>query len=77
VTYGNVDVHVYGDQAVISGEYTQRTTAAGHKISGKGVFVSVWVREGTRWRVLASVYPGSTQHPRSEREIFGFQARPI
>ena len=63
VTYDHVHVHVYGDQAVISGEYTQRTTAAGHKISAKGVVVSVWVREATGWRVLASVYPPPPRRP--------------
>lgn len=63
VTYDQVHIALYGDHAVISGWYTQRNTSVGQKITGKGVFVSTWVREGTRWRVLASVYPGPPQHP--------------
>lgn len=63
MTYDHVHVHLYGDYAVLSGEYTQRSTAAGQKISGKGVVVSTWVYDGTHWRVLASVYPGPARHP--------------
>jgi hypothetical protein len=63
VAYDHVHVHIYGDYAVLSGEYTQRTTAAGHKITGHGVTVSMWVNDGTRWRVLASVYPGRARRP--------------
>lgn len=63
VTYDHVHVHLYGDYAVLSGEYTQRTTAAGQKITGHGVTVSMWVRDGTRWRVLASVYPDPARRP--------------
>ena len=63
VTYDHVHVHLYGNYAVFSGEYTQRTTAAGQKITGQGVTVSMWVHDGTRWRVLASVYPGPVRRP--------------
>lgn len=63
VTYDRVHVALYGDHAVISGGYTQRTTSGEQRITGQGVFVSTWVREGTRWRVLASVYPGPARHP--------------
>ena len=52
-----------GDYAVVSGEYTQRTTAIGQKLRGKGVFTSAWVREGNARRLLASVYPGPAQRP--------------
>lgn len=63
VSYDHVHVHVYHDQAVISGEYTQRSTAAAQKIRGEGVFVCVWVREGAGWRLLASVYPPPPKRP--------------
>lgn len=63
VTYDQVHIALYNGHAVISGGYTQRETSVGQQVTGKGVFVSTWVREGTHWRVLASVYPGPAQRP--------------
>ena len=63
VTYAHVHVHLLGDYAFVSGEYTQRTTAVGQKLRGTGVFTSAWVREGNAWRLIASVYPGPAQRP--------------
>jgi uncharacterized protein (TIGR02246 family) len=58
VQYHNVDVDVYGDTiAVISGEYSQKATAAGQDNSKPGVFVATWVKRDGQWRAIASIYP--------------------
>ena len=58
VEYRNVDVNVYADTiAVISGEYSQKATAAGQDNSKPGVFVATWVKRDGRWRAVASIYP--------------------
>lgn len=58
VQYHNVDVNVYGDTvAVISGEYSQKATAAGQDTSKPGVFVATWVKRAGRWQAVASIYP--------------------
>lgn len=57
VAYRDVQVRVYGDTAVVSGEYVQRATLRGASANTTGVFVSTWVRRGGRWLAVGSIYP--------------------
>lgn len=58
VKLSNLVVHVYGDTAVVHGDFTQKAT--GNHPTASGKYVNTWVRRNGRWQVVAS---GFTQTP--------------
>lgn len=58
-TYQSVDlrnlrVRVYGDTAVVSGEYAQKGLTEGQQDSATGVYVTTWLKRHGRWQAIAS-----------------------
>ena len=52
VKLSNLVVHVYGDTAVVRGEFTQKAT--GNHPTAAGRYVDTWVKRDGRWQVVAS-----------------------
>jgi mannose-6-phosphate isomerase-like protein (cupin superfamily)/ketosteroid isomerase-like protein len=50
----NLVVRVYGNTAVVRGEFAQKAT--GNHPTTSGRYVDTWVRRGGRWRVVASAF---------------------
>ncbi len=56
----NNDVHVflYGDTAIVVGQYTTKGSIKGKPFEHKGRFTDTWVKTGSKWQCVAS----SSQH---------------
>lgn len=54
VNLSNLRVRVYGNTAVVFGEYTQKATADGKDNSAAGKYVDTWIKRDGRWQVVAS-----------------------
>jgi len=53
----NLTVHVQGNLAVVTGEYSQKGTSNGKDISGSGIYANTWTKRNGRWLVVHSVFP--------------------
>ena len=53
----NMKVHLHGETAVVTAEYTQKATDDGKDSSGSGVYMDTWVRRNGRWQVVGSCFP--------------------
>lgn len=53
----NMKVHLHGETAVVTAEYTQKATKDGKDNSGMGVYMDTWVRRNRRWQVVGSCFP--------------------
>lgn len=58
-TYQSVDlrnlrVRVYGNTAVVSGEYAQKGFTGGEQDIATGVYVTTWLKRHGRWQAIAS-----------------------
>jgi len=60
--YSSVDlhsltVHVQGNLAVVTGEYSQKGTSKGKDISASGIYANTWAKRDGRWLVIHSIFP--------------------
>jgi hypothetical protein len=49
-----MNVRIYGEVAVITGQSTIRAKAGGQEINGDFRFTDVWAKLSDRWRAVAS-----------------------
>jgi ketosteroid isomerase-like protein len=54
MTPREMNVRVYGDSAVITGQSTIKARVNGQHISNEFRFTDVWIRFGEEWRAVAS-----------------------
>ena len=52
-SFERMNVRVYGDTAVITAQFQQNATFAGHDWSGEFLLTDVWVKRDGRWQVVA------------------------
>lgn len=50
----NLKVRLYGETAVVTGEYTQKATSGGQDYSASGAYVTTWLKRNGRWQAIAS-----------------------
>ena len=50
----NIEVHVYGDTAVVTGLVTVKGRVPGHTINGQDRFLTVYVKRQERWQQVAT-----------------------
>ena len=50
-------VHVQGNLAVVTGEYSQKGTSNGKDISASGIYANTWAKRDGRWLVVHSIFP--------------------
>ena len=60
VTLRNLKVRLYGDTAVVTGEYAQTATSDGQDYSARGAYATTWLNQGGRWRAIASGFSRAT-----------------
>jgi ketosteroid isomerase-like protein len=53
----NTKVHLHGDVAILTGDYTEAGTRDGVEYSEAGLFTETWVRRDGRWVIVGSVFP--------------------
>jgi ketosteroid isomerase-like protein len=53
----NLTVHLQGNLAVVTGEYSQTGTDNGKDISATGIYSNTWLKRKGQWVVLHSVFP--------------------
>jgi ketosteroid isomerase-like protein len=73
VEMGNMDVHVFGNTAVVTGSNTEQSTMNGKNTSGKYYWTDVFMKENGKWKAVASqsaraMEPGGTQSERSRSQ---------
>jgi ketosteroid isomerase-like protein len=54
VELSNLRVHLYGDTAVVFGDYTQKGTSGGKDNTAGGKYINTWIKRNGRWQVVAS-----------------------
>lgn len=54
VNLSNLRVQLYGDTAVVFGDYTQRGISGGRDNSATGKYVNTWIKRNGRWLVVSS-----------------------
>jgi len=64
VKLSNLVVHVYGDTAVVRGDFTQK--AIGNHPSSVGKYVNTWVKRTGRWQVVASGFSSVPAAPANQ-----------
>jgi ketosteroid isomerase-like protein len=57
VVLRNTKVHVNGDIATFTGEYTQTGVEDGNESTESGFFVETWVKRRGQWLAVSSVFP--------------------
>ncbi len=50
--FEDVDIHVYGDAAVMRSRFIQRATVRGRPLNFTAYLTDVWIRDEGRWRVV-------------------------
>lgn len=60
VTLRNLKVRLYGDTAVVTGEYAQTATSDGQDYSARGAYATTWLNRGGRWLAIASGFSRAT-----------------
>jgi ketosteroid isomerase-like protein len=53
----NTKVHLHGNVALFTGEYTQTGTREGKEYSEQGLFAETWVKRHGQWIIVSSVFP--------------------
>jgi ketosteroid isomerase-like protein len=53
----NTKVHVNGDVALFTGEYTESGVRNGTEYTDSGLFVETWAKRQGQWIVVSSVFP--------------------
>ena len=53
----NLTVHVQGNLAVVTGEYSQKGVSDGKDNSASGIYANTWIKRGGKWLVVHSVFP--------------------
>jgi len=53
----SLTVHVQGNLAVVTGEYSQKGTSEGKDISASGIYANTWTKRDGRWLVVHSIFP--------------------
>jgi ketosteroid isomerase-like protein len=53
----NLTVHVQGNLAVVTGEYSQKGTSNGKDISASGIYANTWTKRNGRWLAVHSIFP--------------------
>jgi ketosteroid isomerase-like protein len=53
----NLTVHLHGNVATVTGEYTQKGTRDHEDISSTGPYVDTWIKENGTWHIVSSVFP--------------------
>ena len=53
----DLTVHLQGDLAVVTGQYSQKGVSNGRDISATGVYANTWAKRGGRWVVVHSIFP--------------------
>jgi ketosteroid isomerase-like protein len=53
----NLTVHVQGDLAIVTGEYSQKGTTNGKDNSSSGIYANTWTKRSGRWLIAHSVFP--------------------
>jgi ketosteroid isomerase-like protein len=56
VDLSNLKVRLYGNTAVVFGDYSQVATSGGKDNSASGKYLDVWVKRGGHWQVVASSF---------------------
>ncbi|MDP9353802.1 MAG: nuclear transport factor 2 family protein [Chloroflexota bacterium] len=51
--FGEIDVRVYGDVAVVLSSYRQEASVAGERRNGDFLITDVWHQRDARWQVVA------------------------
>jgi hypothetical protein len=51
---GPMEVRLFGDTAVVTGSDTETSTAEGKDTSGKYIWTDVFVKQGGKWKAVAS-----------------------
>lgn len=53
---GNQDqkVHVYGNAAIVTGEYRERTRTKGKMLLRRGRYTDTWIKQNEQWRCVAT-----------------------
>ena len=57
VTLRNTEVHLNGDIALFTGEYTEKGIRNGAEYTESGFFVETWARREGQWFAVSSVFP--------------------
>ena len=57
----NLKVRLYGDTAVVTGEYTQKATSGGRDYSARGAYATTWLKRRGRWQAIASGFSRAAQ----------------
>lgn len=57
VTLRNTKVHLNGDIALFTGEYTEKGIRDGAEYTESGFFVETWARRDGQWFAVSSVFP--------------------
>ena len=57
VTLRNTKVHVNGDIALVTGEYTEQGVRDGKDYTDSGLFVETWANREGKWIAVSSVFP--------------------
>ena len=57
----NLKVRLYGDTAVVTGEYTQKATSGGQDYSARGAYANTWLKRRGRWQAIASGFSRAAQ----------------
>ena len=57
VTLRNTKVHLNGDIALFTGEYTEKGIRDGAEYTESGFFVETWARRNGQWFAVSSVFP--------------------
>src|ERR1700682_1291075 len=63
IKLSDMRVHRYGDAAVVTGSATQDATFKGEPLVAKVVFTDTFVRQGGKWKVVASHRSGVQRGP--------------
>ena len=61
----NLVIRIYGNTAVVVGDFSQKATSDGKDRSAAGKYVNTWIRRQGRWQVVASGFsttPTSAVH---------------
>ena len=56
VNLSNLRVRVYGNTAVVFGDFTQKATANGKDNSAAGKYMDTWLKRDGRWQLVASSF---------------------
>jgi len=50
----NMKADLYGDTAVVTGEYREKVKEKGKMVAHSGRFTDTWIRQGGQWKCVAS-----------------------